>query len=587
VPSVGVLGSGFYSALNCLSLTAGASPATTSFPGVVYLRGDNGTKVVNGFYTDTITATGNSVLPTITTNALTAPTGSNLAFFAPSCNIQFNSATVGFNARIAGALSVSTLTDVATINGSAYPPASGSGVWCSTATTALNMNGFGINGVSSISGNPNLRINGLVTTSNATNWTNGSVNTLYGSEVLSSKYIQWSYDNNPGTGIYDNNSIGLFAPIINMNNNDITGVKNIYSAGNLNFYAPSGLAVGFNNTVYFNNNAVFNPGANLDMNNATIYNAHELYNNNNDLLLSGITKNILIQTFSGGSIYLNNSGANVSLNTDGSMYLQTTGTNQTVYVNTETMYFTGSSNNKISGLGHIYGNTSAPGGGLGIDYMYGLFFNGGGKNANLYCDNTALRMINFNTGTEITTYNANGTGNLSLYSQNNDVTIGSGRYIALNATTGCAMNNGGASISIASDNNIYFTGNGGSGTTRFANFQDTNVAFNSGTPGSLSMYMNGNNIRNVGDLTRNLGSAVVSQPVIQYGTASGSGVSGTVTVTIPNTYTSRATYVVQVTMKDAPTAQLYATPITGNTFTIGWTSAGTGTQNIMWVTFGT
>jgi hypothetical protein len=35
-----------------LSLTAGLSPALTSFPGTVYLRGDNGTKVLNGLYID-------------------------------------------------------------------------------------------------------------------------------------------------------------------------------------------------------------------------------------------------------------------------------------------------------------------------------------------------------------------------------------------------------------------------------------------------------------------------------------------------------------------------------------------------------
>jgi hypothetical protein len=51
-PTVGVFGCSFYSALTCLSLTAGLSPATISYPGTVYLRGDNGTKVLNGLYID-------------------------------------------------------------------------------------------------------------------------------------------------------------------------------------------------------------------------------------------------------------------------------------------------------------------------------------------------------------------------------------------------------------------------------------------------------------------------------------------------------------------------------------------------------
>ena len=317
VPAVGVPGCSFYSALTCLSLTAGATPATTSFPGVVYLRGDNGTKVTNGFYSDTIEATGNSILNTITTNGLTAFTGSSLAFFATSQNIQFNSATVGFNANIAGSFSVSTITNVSTINGqpytpgggggggstistftnlatssfivssingSAYPPASVSS-WVSTATTPLflsdyyidlrpagysgnglswgsvapysvgidgpflfgytqgalgttsnandislawdknkiemykpiDLNGNNISNVSSIQGvSGNLRIAGQVLTSNTSNWTNGSVNTLYGSEVLSSKYIQWAYDNNPGTGVFDNCNICLSSQTINL-----------------------------------------------------------------------------------------------------------------------------------------------------------------------------------------------------------------------------------------------------------------------------------------------------------------------------------------------------------------------------------
>jgi hypothetical protein len=591
VPSVGVLGSGFYSALNCLSLTAGASPATTSYPGVVYLRGDNGTKVVNGFYADTITATGNSVLPTI--------------------------------------------TGVTAINGVSYPPSSGSGVWCSTATTALNMNGFNIFAGStqtlSIGTNtspaPNnitfsnyggtlgdVKINAYnITIGDSENGTvaiNSGANgyafinsgniVLNGAVGINQTYpvgelhvktagdaivngAGWTKDwvlitpapnsgtpaNTPALGLGYNNTTGL-ATIASLAPN--VGWRDLQlQAGNIILTPNNGGTVIATDKLDMTGHDVYNVN-NLSLNNGTIYNAHELYNNNTDLLLTGITKNIILQTNSGGSIYLNNSGANVSLNTDGSMYLQTTGTNKTVYVNTESMYFSGSSNNNINGLGHIYGNTSAPGGGLAIDYMYGMFFNSAGHNANLFCDTGALRMLNYNTAIDINAVNS-------------DTYIGAGHGIYLNATSNIALNVGGAQIAIATDSNIYFTGNG---TSKFANFQDTNVAFNSGTPGSLSMYMNSHNIRNVGELTRNLGSAVVAQPVIQHGTdGTGSGPSGSVTVTIPNAYTSKTTYTVQVTMRDAPAAQLYATPISGNTFTIGWTSAGTGTQNIMWVTFGT
>jgi len=91
-------------------------------------------------------------------------------------------------------------------------------------------------------------------------------------------------------------------------------------------------------------------------------------------------------------------------------------------------------NNYINNLEHIYGDTSAPGGGLAIDHMYGLFFNSSGKNANLYIDSGNLNMINYNSGINIANYNSNGTGNLSLYSASNDIyiTSGTGRDINLN-----------------------------------------------------------------------------------------------------------------------------------------------------------
>ena len=161
-PTVGIYGNSYYSALNCLSLTAGATPATTSFTGVVYLRGDNGTKVLNGFYTDTITATGNSVLPTINTYGITAPSGSNIALLATGNSINLNANTLSLyavnniafttpNITATGSMDIGSLTSVSSINGASYPPASGSGVWASTATTALNMTNHEIYNISNLS----------------------------------------------------------------------------------------------------------------------------------------------------------------------------------------------------------------------------------------------------------------------------------------------------------------------------------------------------------------------------------------------------------------------------------------------------
>lgn len=71
---------------------------------------------------------------------------------------------------------------------------------------------------------------GAALTTNASNWTTGSLTTLIGDEIGGDKYIQWSYDNNPGTLINDNHSISLSAPVINavgnldMCNNNIKNV---------------------------------------------------------------------------------------------------------------------------------------------------------------------------------------------------------------------------------------------------------------------------------------------------------------------------------------------------------------------------
>jgi hypothetical protein len=122
-PSLGVFGCSFYSALTTLSLTCGVSPATTSFPGVVYLRGDNGTKVVNGFYTDSIN---NNVLYDLNITSKTALDISNR-------NINIDSASnINVNTSNGGQVY---------INGT---PITAGGTWVSTATTRLNMNGFPI-----------------------------------------------------------------------------------------------------------------------------------------------------------------------------------------------------------------------------------------------------------------------------------------------------------------------------------------------------------------------------------------------------------------------------------------------------------
>jgi len=100
----------------------------------------------------------------------------------------------------------------------------------------------------------------------------------------------------------------------------------------------------------------------------------------------------------------------------------------------------------IADLSHIYGNTSAYGGGLGIDYMYGLFFNSSGNNANLYASGGTLNMTSFNGGININTYNSTTTGSLSLYSDKNElfVATGANHDVVINGGRGVAINSANA-----------------------------------------------------------------------------------------------------------------------------------------------
>ena len=126
-PVAGVYGCSFYSALTTLSLTCGVSPATTSFPGVVYLRGDNGTKVVNGFYADTIN---NNVGYDLNIRSKTIDLSNR--------NINIDSASnVSINTSNGGQLY---------INGTPYSGGGGGGSFVSTATSDLNMSSFRILG---------------------------------------------------------------------------------------------------------------------------------------------------------------------------------------------------------------------------------------------------------------------------------------------------------------------------------------------------------------------------------------------------------------------------------------------------------
>jgi hypothetical protein len=541
-PTVGLYGCSFYSALNCLSLTCGISPAAVSYPGVVYLRGDAGTKVLNGLYIDhlypasgyTLAISGaggsnvtiqdasfigmttNPVLdggsvngqirnfstisalnlqvsnistgsvsvdqiytrnininppstvyishPDLTINAnLTTDEGedpqpNNLNLYASSnINIQSFATSGGggdvniacannpvFSINLTGDTYVSRTLNagmgmsttniyLSTINGAPYVPGGGGGGWVSTATTALNMAGFDINNINDL------------------NFSNGA-------------YIDGAYANQ-----------------LNFN------ASNSYFLGNLRFYG-SGRTLDIADNIiqnvsyiYGNTSGFLNLNANFGMVIENNQGARITLNTNGDIGVNTLsTSQIVINQTSGSDFVLFNNGdtrmlakRDAYLQGDRNAFvigLQDTivrGQNQVVvespggYINlvaqggSNTVYLTAAatevrgnmsfndSNRYINNLGHIYGSTTAPGNGLAIDYMYGMFFNSPGRNAGIYIDSGNLNMINYNSGINIANYNSNGTGGVTLFSASNfvnvgtgtgyDVNLNSGRYVSVNA----------------------------------------------------------------------------------------------------------------------------------------------------------
>ena len=188
-PTIPLYGCSFYSALISLSLTAGVTPASVSYPGVVFLRGDNGTKVVNGFYADTINNNlfYDLIIQSVTTPVLdtanrniTLNSGNNINLNTNNGGLVYINGTpysggssIQQNLTVSSIKAVSSIISsltVSTING--LPYGGGGGGWVSTAASRLNMNGYDIVDPSVLNiSTPFLYLNGhtvtAITTSNA------------------------------------------------------------------------------------------------------------------------------------------------------------------------------------------------------------------------------------------------------------------------------------------------------------------------------------------------------------------------------------------------------------------------------------
>jgi hypothetical protein len=268
-----------------------------------------------------------------------------------------------------------------------------------------------------------------------------------------------------------------------------------------------------------------------------------------------------------------------------------------------------------------------------------------------YADITAATSVYGNLGLNGTLYmnNHNIEQTRNIYFQSGDfiesVTISGNRFFSIfggGSGSYVTINNGSGAVQIAGDNNVYLSGGGGAiGGVNAVNVQNSALYFNGTSP----IYMNSNSINNTaningtdiqitgtntvyinanystwtgsnnfniiasnvgittsnsftidatgsglrlnGDFNRQLSATAITQPVIQYGTATGSGASGSVTVTLPVAYTSGTSYIATASMMDVDPARMSVNRDSSSQITIYWFQAGSGTQTLGWNTMGT
>jgi hypothetical protein len=597
-PITGPYGCSFYSALTCLSLTCGLSPALTSFPGTVYLRGDNGTKVLNGLYVDTLY---NSIGVDLN---ITSQSG-NWVNIDKAQSIRMSNSGL-----LDGGGAGSRISNVETITASNINVAN-------ISTNAITLPQLYTSHINIAPSNteyisaPDLTINANAVIDEGEDPLPNSLN------LLASANINITIPNNN-------------AYSINMSGNVYVS-KNLYTTSNVFANtAVIGTPSAFgSNFAYFGHNSLASNGSEYAL--LHEFNGTTFLNCASGRLLRFRQNNIDIFTADSGGIYMNtnmnmcnNSISNINdLYFYNGAYIDGAYSNQLNF-NASNSYFLGDlrffgsnrvldmasndisrvknmgfegSNGYINNLEHIYGSTTAPAGGLAIDYMYGMFFNSAGRNANLYADANNLNMINYNSGINIANYNSNGTGNVSLFSLSNDVyvatgpgrdvNINGGRYVSVNS----AEPNGAFLVYTSTmntttllDTNITANRNmtlNSSSNINTNSVIDTNITAQKNMV--LSASNSGNYITlNSGQVNRTLLGVGVAQPVIQYGIVSTSGNNGSIVVNIPNAYTSVSTYIALVSMEDTSPAQMSVQKINASRIEIYWGNAGGGSHSIAW-----
>jgi hypothetical protein len=679
-PLVGVYGYSFYSALNCLSLTAGSTVPSGSYPGIVYLRGDNGTKVVNGFFADTASISGTTTTSNLITNSVAAPGSSGLAIQAPTNNISIIASTATFLCGIAGDFSVKSIVSLSSINGAPYTPGGGGGsvvssftnlatssftvssingaiypqapTWVSTATSRLNMNG---NSITDTTGALSLLIS------------SPTVYTAYTQTSTSVDLLQFG-----GTGYIKRTAAGNVIDIATGNiqtqaTSTINTVPHTFFTGDINAkalvnvstingtaYPPSGGGSSWVSTATSRLNMAGFPitdtSATLNITTAgSIYISSQsvVVNPNTSVTLSspninltGVI-NILCSTSSGYTQYVQNP-PNINQTASGIITTNAPTTNNNVLhtnfsgevsvpslINISSIngvayggggggwVGTATSDLNMAGYG-IHGNPINIYDSFGDQIYLGVGVNiTDGNGSVLNFDNAGtvtfsnLNSLNINTaygdqfsfGDGVYLYPVGG-----IFYVDNNVAgnpgvfqVGSSSALTaneINLTTNLTVGSGSGNFNVSVISNTtmnsagtFFNGCGGTLTQGSATIMSNSapIMYNTASQSTINTCPEttfSGDVK-VSSFRQTLIGNPILQPVLQYGFVSTSGSSGTVTVTIPQRYTTQGSYIPFATMMDSPPAQLFTSSISRGSFLIGWSSGGSGSQLFGWQTMGT
>jgi hypothetical protein len=140
------------------------------------------------------------------------------------------------------------------------------------------------------------------------------------------------------------------------------------------------------------------------------------------------------------------------------------------------------------------------------------------------------------------------------------------------------------------NNNITNLSSITSAVTTMTLSNTTNIDINAPTINvGGAVNANCNAISNIGDMSRYMISTEIQQPVIQYAYVSTTGaLSGAVTITLPQRYTSVSSYIPFAVVQNDATTTFYVSTITRATFEIGWDGfLGVGDIIFSWNTLGT